>query len=129
NRNLEIVPDRNIVFPGKTLIGLPDVITVSAQQTRYFPLKFLADRSSITRQNEQFSVRLVGEEGVNIQPQATFLVHLNQERSLLMGSDQAEYYIDPATRQAPVMVRVANRGLAPLDFRIELVSAQEGLEL
>lgn len=129
NRDLEIVPDRNIVFPGKTLIGLPDVITVSAQQTQYFPLKFLADRSSITRQNEQFSVRLVGEEGVNIQPQATFLVHLNQERSLLMGSDQAEYYIDPATRQAPVMVRVANRGLAPLDFRIELVSAQEGLAL
>ncbi|HIY75488.1 MAG TPA: hypothetical protein H9825_04425 [Candidatus Sphingobacterium stercorigallinarum] len=127
--DLEVFPDPDVVFPGKTLIGLPDVITVGAQQTRYFPLKFLADRSSISQQNEQFSVRLVGEAGLSIQPEATFSVHLNQERSLLMGSDQAEYYIDPATRQAPVMVRVANRGLAPLDFRIELVSAQEGLAL
>src|SRR5690606_13820543 len=127
--DLEVFPDPDVVFPGKTLIGLPDVITVGAQQTRYFPLKFLADRSSISQQNEQFSVRLIGEAGLSIQPEATFSVHLNQERSLLMGSDQAEYYIDPATRQAPVMVRVANRGLAPLDFRIELVSAQEGLAL
>lgn len=130
NRSVTLLRDTALVIKSRALIDLPESIALAPQQTRSFPVKFLADRVSITAQNEVFLVGWRAQDAdVRVQPRASFSVYLHQERALLLTSDQSEYYIDPSTQQAQFMIRVVNKSLAPIDFRLEVASAHQEIEL
>src|SRR5690606_29345633 len=91
---------------------------------------FLADRTSISEKIQAFKYAFFSpENNVSVQPSATFYTHLNERGSLILTSEQPEYYIDLATRQVQLMLRVINKGLVPVNFRIEVSTGHDDIEL
>jgi len=113
----------------KGLISLPDSLVLQAGQTRAFPLKYIADRQTITINSQEFKVFLVAlKPGLQVQKAARFIAQLTEIKGLTIGTETDEVYLSQLSNQAQVMVRVANNGFVPLQFRLALSGVPDGLE-
>jgi hypothetical protein len=111
------------------LLFLPDTLLLKAGESRVFPLKYLADRQTITSNIQVFTVHLLAlKPGIQVQPSAAFKAILTDVSGLTIGTEEDEVYLSQLTNQVQVVVRCANNGFVPLTFRILLTGIPDGLE-
>lgn len=111
------------------LISLPDSLVLKAGESRSFPLKYLADRQTISSNIQAFELNLVAlKSGVPVQKSAKFTAQLTDVSGLTIGTEEDEIYLGQLNNQAQVVVRIANNGFVPLTFRLLLTGIPDGLE-
>lgn len=112
------------------MIRLPELLYLNANETKSFPLKYMADRHTITQAIQPFSIALKSEDSARtVQPARSFYTRLDVRQSLLLQTPQTEYYIDESTGQVQFVVRVANIGLVPLVFQLRFPNVPPGIEI
>lgn len=112
------------------LIKLPASIQLSAHETKILPLKYIADRVTVSKAVQKFCIGLITEEkSISMSPPQAFYTLLNEEQSLLIQPDQAEYYFDQSTGQAQLLIRILNTSLVPLTFQLHFPNLPSGLEV
>jgi len=113
----------------KGMLTLPDSIVLNAEETRTFPLKYIADRQTINRNIQDFGLRLVtADPAVQVQQAAVFYTQLTDVGGLVIGTEESEVYLSQLTNQAQVIVRCANNGFIPITFKLLLNGIPDGLE-
>jgi hypothetical protein len=111
------------------LISLPDTLVLKAGEQKSFPLKYLADRQTIGNNLQEFAVVLVAvKAGLSVQPIARFTTQLGNVSGLTIGTETDEVYLSQLSNQAQVIVRVANNGFVPVNFKLLLTGIPDGLE-
>lgn len=111
------------------LLKLPDTIILRANERKWYPLKYMADRQTIAKQLQGISIRLRTLDNLaNVQASATFYARLENVQALFLDTDQQELYLDRLSSQTRLMIRCFNRNLIPISFRLELIEIPEGLE-
>jgi len=132
-----LVQDPKLKLLPKGLIALPDSLLLEAGETKNFPLKYLADRQTIGSNLQTFVLHLVDARqgaqvpsaaGLQVQATAGFVTQLTDVGGLTIGTETEEVYLSQLTNQAQVVVRVANNGFVPVNFRLQLSGIPEGLE-
>ncbi len=95
------------------MIRLPAEVRLAAGETKTLPLKYMADRRTITLDNQPFTIGLqAANANLHIQPAKSFYTRLEAKQTVLLEPNQKEIYIDPTTRQLQLLLRVQNTGLA-----------------
>jgi hypothetical protein len=112
----------------KGLISLPDSMILRGGESRVFPLKFIADRQTIHSNNQVFTLHLISLEGITVQKSASFMTQLTDVGGLTIGTEENEIYLSQMSNQAQVVVRCANNGFVPINFRLLLSGIPDGLE-
>jgi len=111
------------------LLRLPDTLSLQPGERKVFPLKYMADRVTISKNFQDLPIQLWELTGrVPINKQAVFYVQLLNVQGLFIDTDQQEVYLNQLTNQARVMIRCFNNGFIPLSFRIELTEIPDGLD-
>lgn len=125
---LEASSDHTIALKG--LVKLPQVMTIMPNDKRVFPLKYMADRQTISAALQVFVVGLTShDDSISIQPHQSFCTVLQVQHPLLVETEQQEYYINQATGQVQFIVRTANVGLVPLTFQLRFPNLTPELEI
>lgn len=116
-------------FP-EGLIKLPDTIHLSPSEIRSLPLKFIADRRTIVQDLQEFSLSLGSNKThIRVQPSASFITILEEQRSFKIYPDQSDYYLNPEDDQVQLLLRCVNTGLVPVDFELVFSNLPDGLEI
>jgi len=127
--NVVLVQDPGSKQLSKGLLPLPDTLLLKAGESKIFPLKYLADRQTINSNNQIFTVKLLAlNPNIQVQPSAAFKTILTDVNGLTIGTEEDEIYLSQMSNQAQVVVRCANNGFIPLNFRILLTGIPDGLE-
>lgn len=130
DRAIELSPDANNTKALQGLIKLPSTIQLKPHETKTFPLKYMTDRRTISEAIQKFSIGLNPKDpSVNIQPPQVFWTTLEVHASLLIQSEQPEYFIDQSTGLTQFLVRIVNTGLIPLTFQLQFVNLPSELEV
>lgn len=130
DRTIELNPSANNTSALLGLIKLPQSITLMAKETKSFPLKYMADRRTIVKGNQTFTIGFQSDDPtVKIQPPQSFSTRLNEEQSLLLQTELPEYYIDQSTGQVQFLVRAVNIGLVPLTIQVHFPNLPGELEI
>lgn len=111
------------------MISIPDSIVLKAGESRSFPLKYLADRQTISSNLQVFEISLKSNlPNIQVQKSAHFLTQLKDVGGITIGTEEDEVYLSQLSNQAQVMVRVANNGFVPVTFKLVLTGVPDGLE-
>lgn len=130
DKTIELKPRANNTPALLGLIKLPQSITLMAKETKSFPLKYMADRRTIVKGNQIFTIEFQSDDPtVKIQPPQSFSTCLNEEQSLLLQTELPEYYIDQSTGQVQFLVRAVNIGLVPLTIQVRFPNLPGELEI
>ncbi|WP_104384512.1 TonB-dependent receptor [Sphingobacterium sp. HMA12] len=130
DRSIELRPLSANTAALRGLIKLPASIILKAKETKFFPLKYIADRQTIAQGIQAFTIGLESDDpSVKIQPPQSFYTQLEMEQSFLIQTEQSEYYLDQATGQTQFSVRAVNRGLVPLTVQLRFPNLSPDLEI
>lgn len=130
DRSIELKPNANNTAFLRGLIKLPQSIILKAKETRSFPLKYMANRITIGKSIQQFTVGLESADtNLKIQQPRSFYTQLNMEQTFLLQTEQSEYYLDKITRQAQFLIRAVNLGLVPLTVQLRFPNLSPDLEI
>ncbi|WP_400261883.1 collagen binding domain-containing protein [Sphingobacterium sp. SG20118] len=130
DKQIELIPSAYQSLALAGLIRLPQAIVLQANETRSFPLKYMADRQTIISNNQPFTVGFSAlDKNISIPAPISFYTRLNSERTLLLQSEQPEYYLDQTTNQVQVMVQATNIGLVPITFQLLFSGYPAGFEI
>ncbi|WP_426790177.1 MSCRAMM family protein [Sphingobacterium sp. WOUb80] len=130
DRSIELSPEANNTKALQGLIKLPPIIQLKPHETKTLPLKYMTDRRTISDAIQKFSIGLNSKDAsVNIQPPQVFCTKLDIQASLLIQSDQPEYFIDQSTGLTQFLVRIVNTGLIPLTFQLQFANLPSELEV
>ncbi|MGB3103696.1 MSCRAMM family protein [Sphingobacterium siyangense] len=130
DRAVELTAQSNDTKSLQGLIKLPSLIALKPQETRSFPLKYMTDRRTISSAVQKFSIGLQTKDPlVRVQPAQVFYTLLDVQVSLMIQSEQPEYFIDQSTGQAQFLVRAVNTGLVPLTFQLQFANVPSELEI
>jgi len=112
------------------LINLPDTLFLQAGETKSYPVKYMATRNLIKEKMQRFDLQLTSSSaGLTIQPQTSFFTRWDEDVSLLLQTDQQEYYLDQGSRQTQLLVKVSNISIVPISFRLQFSEVPDGLEI
>lgn len=129
SENITLVQDPRSKPLTRGLLSLPDTLRLKAGESRAFPLKYIADRQTITSNIQVFTVSLMAlKPDIQVLPSAAFKAILTDVSGLTIGTEEDEVYLSQLTNQVQVVVRCANNGFVPLTFRILLTGIPDGLE-
>lgn len=113
----------------KGMIALPDTLVLQPNESRVFPLKYIADRQTIKTNLQYFTVSLVSlKPGIEVQKSAQFITQLIDVGGITLGTEDNEVYLSQMTNQAQVVVRCANNSFVPVTLRLVLSGIPDGLE-
>ncbi|WP_293942920.1 MULTISPECIES: MSCRAMM family protein [unclassified Sphingobacterium] len=127
---IELKPSANNTSALQGLIKLPHSITLMAKESKSFPLKYMADRRTIAKGTQTFTIGFQSNDPtVKIQPPQSFSTRLNEAQSLLLQTELPEYYIDQSTGQVQFLVRAVNIGLVPLTIQVRFPNLPGELEI
>ncbi|MDF2516809.1 MAG: hypothetical protein K0R59_2105 [Sphingobacterium sp.] len=130
DRPIELKPTAANTAALRGLIKLPLSITLKPKETRSFPLKYIADRQTITEGTQTFTVGFESNDpAIKIQGHQSFYTQLAMEQPFLIQAEQAEYYLDQATGKTQFLVRAINRGLVPLTVQLRFPNLSPDLEI
>ena len=111
------------------IISLPKVIRLAAGEKHSYPLKFFADRNTIIKGFQTFSVQLRADNpAIEVQREASFYTNLEDNGGLQILTEQDEYFLDQSTNRSEINVRLINTGLVPISFNLKLTASPAGLE-
>lgn len=112
------------------IISLPLKIILQATETKTFPLKYVANRQTVTTVTQPFTIHLDSEDPkISIQPEQTFYTKLQNARPITIEPAQQEYYIDPASGQLQLLLRLLNTGLVPQTIQPSFSGFPPGFEI
>lgn len=112
------------------LIKLPQLIELAPNETRSFPLKYMADRRTISSDNQAFTIGFSSEEGALVLPPVkSFYTKLEEGHALALQTEQKEYYLDKNTNQVQFIVRASNSGVVPINIRLFFSGFPQGFEI
>lgn len=124
-----LVPDRNHQNPDPAVLRLPDTLSLSAGETKSFPLKYYADQQTITSNIQTFELRLRAPgQQVSVVNSAIFITQLLNPGGLSLSVPSNEIYLDPLTGKAELQLLLFNSGMIPLTFDLNLSGMPKGLE-
>jgi|GEM_PF-3974727 len=109
----------------RTLIGLPEQLTLAPYARQTFPVKYLA--SAHTAPLTDVAVEYISKEPVKVAGAARFYVRQRQSDNLLVASPEPVYYLDLRTRQVEVQVKCSNAGNTPVQITLQPLSMPSGL--
>lgn len=125
-KRVQIKSNTNLV---KGLINLPDTLFFEANEVKIYPLKYIANNSTIKASLQAFSFSFTSNDpSIAIEPVKSFYTALEGGSGFRMETEQTEYYLDQSTNQAQLMIHASNRGLVPVSFRLVFLEIPEGLE-
>jgi len=111
------------------MITLPKSINLNAKEKKAFPLKYIADRKTINKNIQAFTVFIKSDDAqLKIQPAVSFYTLLSDVTGLDISTEQSEFYLNQVTGQSQIMLLCTNRGIVPISFRLALTEVPEGLE-
>ncbi len=129
NRPVQLSASANHTRTLNGLISLPKTIVLEASEKRIFPLKYIADRSTIVSNLQAFSLAfLSSDSAVTMQPAVSFFTKLNEESAFDIRTEQHEYYLDPNGTQTQILITCSNRGFVPITFRLIFTEIPNGLD-
>ncbi len=129
NKKVQLSGSANYTRTLDGLIRLPKTLTLEASEKKTFPLKYIADRNTIISSLQPFTISLLSSDSsVTTQPSAVFFTKLNNEKGFEISTEQNEYYLDPYSNQAQIMVSCSNRSFIPVTFRLIFTEIPEGLD-
>jgi len=129
-RAIELSPQANETKAFQGLIKLPPMIQLKPHESKTFPLKYMTDRWTISAATQKFSIGLNSKDPtVTVQPPQVFWTNLDVQASLMIQSEQPEYFIDQSTGLTQFMVRIVNTGLIPLTFQLQFANLPSELEV
>jgi len=125
---IALMPQANNTQVLKGLIKLPDTLFLKANESRSFPLKYMADRQIIHKSMQAFTIGLKSNDKViSMHEPKSFYTKIEQEQGLLLSTEQTEFYLDQNSQQVQFIIRATNSGLVPLTFRLNLSEVPKGL--
>jgi len=128
--SVELVPfsGNTVVLEG--MIRLPKKIILAPNETRSFPLKYIADRRTILNENQIFTIGFSSVDSTLVIPPArSFYTTLKGEQSLVLQTEQQEYYLDQNSSHVQFILRASNIGLVPLNVRLLFSGFPQGFEI
>lgn len=111
------------------MITLPKSMSLNPKEKKAFPLKYIADRKTINKSIQAFTVSMKSDDTqLKIQPAVSFYTLLSDVTGLAITTEQSEFYLNQVTGQSQIMLLCTNRGIVPISFRLILTEVPEGLE-
>ena len=105
------------------IISIPKIIRLAAGEKHSYPLKYIADRNTITQGFQTFYVQLhVDNAAIMVQREASFFTNLEDAGGLQIFTEQDEYFLDQSTNRSEINVRLINTGLVPISFYLKLTA-------
>lgn len=130
DRTIELKSSANSTLMLQGLIKLPQSFTLDAKETRSFPLKYMADRRTIAKAIQTFTIGLESnDQTVKIQPPESFTTRLSEEQKLLLQTEVPEYYLEQSTGQVQFRIRAVNIGLVSLTIQVRFPNLPDELEI
>ncbi|MDM1296843.1 hypothetical protein HX021_21370 [Sphingobacterium sp. N143] len=130
DRPIELSPYAGETKALEGLIRLPASIVLKAKETRGFPLKYIADRRTITSDNQVFTIGFRSNDKTLLLPPArSFYTKLEGRQYLALQTDKKEYFWEQATNQVQFMLHVSNTGMVPLTFQVLFAGFPQGFEI
>jgi len=130
NNPIKLVPLAENTKALEGLIRLPQLIELNPNETRVFPLKYMADRKTIVSEGQVFTIGFASAEGmIALPPARSFYTKLDGGHALIVQTTQQEYYLDRGSNQVQFMLRAANSGLVPLQVRFLFSGFPQGFEI
>jgi len=130
DKTIELIPLAKGTLSLSGLIKLPQKITLQAHEEKSFPIKFMADRHTLSNNNQAFTIGFSSVDATIRLPQPlTFYTTLSSDRSLILQADQSEYYLDQTTNQVQFRIQASNAGLVPITFKLLFSGFPPGFEV
>lgn len=119
DKTIELVPFADETLSLSGLIKLPQRIILQAHEQKSFPLKYMADRAIIHKQVQAFSIGFIAaDKSIHLPKPITFYSKLELDRTLILQTEQPEYYLDLSTNQLQLLLQASNMGLVPITFKL-----------
>ncbi len=109
----------------KTLIGLPEQLTLAPYSRQSYPVKYLA--SAQTSALSDIEVEYTTKEPVKVAGAAKFYVRQRQTEHISIASPEPIYYLDLRTGQVELQVKCSNLGNTDVQITLQPQSMPAGL--
>lgn len=119
DKTIELVPSAVETMSLSGLIKLPQRIILQAREQKSYPLKYMADRNTLKNNHQSFSISFSSDDKtIRLPNPVSFFIKLNDDKTLVLQTEQPEYYLDLSTNQVQLLVQASNPGLVPIAFKL-----------
>lgn len=116
---IELIPSAAETMSLSGLIKLPQRIILQAREQKSYPLKYMADRNTLKNNHQSFSIGFSSDDqSIRLPKPVSFFIKLNDEKTLVLQTEQSAYYLDLSTNQVQLLVQASNFGLVPITFKL-----------
>jgi len=130
DKTIELIPSAVETMSLSGLIKLPQRIILQAREQKSYPLKYMGDRNILKSNHQSFSIGFSSDDqSIRLPKPVSFFIKLNDEKTLVLQTEQPAYYLDLSTNQVQLLVQASNFGLVPITFKLLFSGYPQGFTI